>query len=342
LFREFLQRLRSPDQRWRVYVLVAVVVYLVLVNQAIRVRPDHVFLALLAISLLFGKERSKRFLVDWSPFVLFWIAYDMMRGIVDNLRGFVHTVAPYRWEHALFSWAFGGQIPCFFFQDWQLRWQGAVLKSLLDASGGLFYTLHFGLPLLLGWVFWHTLDERDNFYRFVWTLTVLNFSALTTFLLFPAAPPWYVYHEGFAQPPPTSYWGLGAGSLINVDRMLKVKFFQTLWGGFNPNHFAAVPSLHGAYPLVISFFTYRRFRRGLLPLALYPAGVWFSAVYLNQHYIVDLLIGLVYAVFAFLITDRVLMPKVFLRTVLRRGSVGDDVSATQRKMPVGALPRGAS
>jgi len=315
--RRFLENLRSSDQRWKGYVLIGVVVYFVLINQVIRVRPDHIFLALLFISLLFGRERSKKFVVDWSPFVLFWVAYDMMRGIVDNLRGYVHTIAPYRWEHALFSWAFGGQIPSFYFQDWQLAWDGTVLKGLFDASGGLFYTLHFGLPLLLGWVFWHTLDERDNFYRFAWTLTVLNFSALATFLAFPTAPPWYVFHEGFAQPPPTSYWGLGAGSLINVDRMLKMKFFQTLWGGFNPNHFAAIPSLHGAYPVVVSFFTYKRFRRYPVALALYPLGVWFSAVYLNQHYIVDLLIGTAYAAAAYLLVERVLMPKVFLRTVLR-------------------------
>lgn len=316
-----VEKLRNPDHRWKIYVLIGVIIYFVLINQFIRVRPDHIFLALFLLSLLFGRERSKKFALDWSPFIAFWVAYDMMRGIVDNLRGHVHTFAPYQWEHTLFGWLFGGQIPCFYFQDWQIAYDGTWLKGLLDASGGLFYTLHFGLPLLVGWIFWHTLDERHNFYRFAWTLTVLNFSALITFFLFPAAPPWYVFYEGFDQPPATQFWGLGAGSLINVDKMLKTRFFQTLWGGFNPNHFAAIPSLHGAYPVVVSFFLYQRFRRYPVALTLYPVGVWFSAVYLNQHYIVDLVIGLGYAATAYMIVEKALMPKVFYRTVLKQEAV---------------------
>jgi len=321
-----VDHLRNPDHRWKIYVLTGVAVYLVLVNQFIRVRPDHVFLALALLSTLFGKERTKKFVIDWGPFVLWWIAYDMMRGVADNVRGVIHTVAPYRLEHGLLAWAFGGQIPSFYFQDWQRLWDGTVLKNLFDASGGLFYTLHFGMPLLLGWIFWHTLDERPTYYRFVWTLMVLNAMALITFMIYPAAPPWYVYNEGFGQPPHTAYWGLGAGALINVDRMLKVHFFQTLWGGFNPNHFAAIPSLHGAYPAVISFFGYRRFRRWPLAWALYPAGVWFSAVYLNQHYLVDLLIGLGYAWVAYLLVQKVLMPRVFLPGLLKEDAAKDPLA----------------
>ncbi len=312
-WKNFLNKLRSHS--WRGYILIGMVVYLVLINQLIRVRPDHVFIALMLFVLALGKGRMKQFTLDWAPWIIFWICYDMMRGVADNLRGAINVVLPYKVELAMFGPLFGGVIPCFYLQDLQQAWQGTLLKNLLDASGGLFYTLHFGLPLILGWVFWHTTDDRKMFYRFVWTMTLLNFSALATFMLYPAAPPWYVYSYGFGQPPHTTYWGLGAGALVNVDKMIGMNFFQTLWGGFNPNHFAAIPSLHGAYPAAVALFTYKKFKRWPGLLLLYPLGVWFSAVYLNQHYIIDLFIGAGYLAVAYRITDRLLVPKVFSRFI---------------------------
>jgi inositol phosphorylceramide synthase catalytic subunit len=322
--RPFLSRLRSES--WRGYILVGITIYLVLINQFIRVRPDHVFIALLLFSLSLGRGRMKKFSLDWAPWIIFWICYDMMRGIVDNFMGRINIVAPYKLELTLFGRFFGGKIPCFFMQDMQSHIQGTFLKGLMDASGGLFYTLHFGLPILIGWIFWHTTDDRKMFYCFVWTMTLLNFAALATFMLYPTAPPWYVYNYGFGQPPHTSAWGLGAGALVNVDKMIGLKFFQTLWGGFNPNHFAAIPSLHGSYPIAAAFFTYKKFKRAPALLAVYPIGVWFAAVYLNQHYIIDLIIGMLYLVTAYFITSRLLIPHVFSRFIdwspmRRRGEI---------------------
>ena len=312
-WRSILQKLRS--HHWRGYILLGVAIYLILINQLIRVRPDHVFIALLLFVLAMGRGRVKTFTLDWTPWIVFWISYDMMRGIADNLRGTINVIWPYETELAIFGKLFNGVLPCFYFQDWQHLMQGTLIKGILDASGGLFYTMHFGLPILLGWILWHTTADRKLFYVFVWSMTLLNFSALATFILYPAAPPWYVYSYGFGQPPQTIGWGLGAGALINVDKMIGMNFFQTLWGGFNPNYFAAIPSLHGAYPVAIAFFTWKKFRRFPLLLSLYPLGVWFSAVYLNQHYIIDLFIGAGYLLIAYVIADRILIPYFFSRFV---------------------------
>ncbi len=311
--KQFLNKLRS--QRWRGYILVGLIIYLILINQLLRVRPDHVFVALLLFVLALGRGRLKYFAIDWAPWIFFWISYDMMRGVADSIRGSINVILPYQVELAIFERFFGGVIPAFWFQDFQTAIDGTLLKNILDASGGLFYTLHFGMPLLLGWIFWHTLTDRKMFYLFVWTMTLLNFSALATFMIYPAAPPWYVYSYGFGQPALTSFWGLGAGALVNVDKMIGMNFFQTLWGGFNPNHFAAIPSLHGAYPVAVAFFTYKEFKNGWYWLYLYPAGVWFSAVYLNQHYIIDLFIGAGYFFLAYQITKKLLIPHVFSRVV---------------------------
>ncbi len=326
-----LHELRKDEHRWKIYVLLGVLTYFVAINQIIHVRPDHIFLALVILSFLLGKERARRFLIDWSPFVFFWIAYDMMRGVADSVRGVIHIAEPYRWEQWLFSPILHGDITSFFFQVVRESWP-VVVKAVVNILAANFYTAHFAVPLLVGWIFWHTVDDRPLFYQFVYTLTVLNILALITFMLFPAAPPWYVFNYGFVQPEPnSSFWGTSAGNLIDVDRLLGVKFFTTLWDSFNANHFAAIPSLHGAYPIVVSFFVYRKFRKHGLWLALYPAATWFSAVYLNQHYVVDLLIACLYIVVAYWIATRWLYRRVFARFLEtkshRPAPINVDVSA---------------
>ncbi len=309
-------KLQHPDHRWKIYILIGILIYFVLINQVIHLRPDHVFFALVIFSFVLGKQRAKRFLIDWLPFIGFWFAYDMMRGIADTVRGTINITPPYRWELAFFQFVPGLSMPAFDIQPlrFHLLWQ--PIKAAVDSICGFFYLLHFVTPIVLGWIFWHTTNDRPRFYKLVYTLAALNVLALTTFMLYPAAPPWYVYNYGFAQPEPSSsFWGTSAGNLIDVDRLLGVSLFTTLWDSFNSNHFAAIPSLHGAYPLVLVFFAYKKFHRGLGWLLLYPLGVWFAAVYLNQHYVIDLLLGALYIPVAYAVATQLLYPKFFARFV---------------------------
>jgi membrane-associated phospholipid phosphatase len=62
----------------------------------------------------------------------------------------------------------------------------------------------------------------------------------------------------------------------------------------------------------------RRFGRRALPVALYPLGVWCSAVYLNHHYLIDILLAVIYVVAADALVGFVLFPRVFERGPLRR------------------------
>ncbi len=315
-WRDLQARLQHPDHHWKIYILTGIIIYLVLINQVIHLRPDHVFLALVLFSFVLGKQRAKRFLIDWLPFIAFWVAYDMMRGVADSVRGTINVASPYRLELWLCSRMPGLTMPPFDLQILRQQPWWQPLKSPIDSICGFFYLLHFVIPIVLGWIFWHTTNDRPLFYKLTYTLTVLNFCALVTFMIYPTAPPWYVYNYGFVQPEPnSSFWGTSAGSMIDLDRLLGVSFFTTLWDSFNSNHFAAIPSLHGAYPVVLSFFAYKKFRRGGPGLALYPLAVWFAAVSLNQHYVVDLIIGVLYILPAYLFVEHVLYPGLFARFI---------------------------
>jgi membrane-associated phospholipid phosphatase len=315
-FRTRFNNIRQSPNRWRMYVLLGIVLYFIAINQIIHIRPDHAFLALAVFSLALGKKKSKQFLIDWSPFIFFWVAYDMMRGVADSVRHIINVVPPFKLELILFGPLFGGQIPSWFFEHYQAVHDGSLGKIILDVMGANFYTLHFGAPLILGWILWHTTSDRPMFYRFIYTITVLNIMALATFMIYPVAPPWYVYHYGLNQPV-----GLiegSAGGLANFDNLIKFKLLQSLWDNFNANLYAAIPSLHGAYPCVIAFFGMKKFRRLRFLWLIYPIGTWFSAVYLNEHYIIDLIIGLIYVVIAYSIVKYFLYPKLFRKYVEKR------------------------
>ncbi len=309
---KFLKQFRiltDSSHRWKIYLLTGILLYFFIINQFIMLRPDHVFLMLLLLMFTLGKDKAKRFITDWLPFVGFWIAYDMMRGVVDNLQGYIHVREVYNAEFALFGKIFPNVIPAFWFQQVQYIYDSQIWKKVLDVIAANVYSFHFFGPMILGWILWHTVNDRRMFYRFVWTLTVLNVMALTTYFLYPAAPPWYVMRFGFDQPAGPMLGS--AGALINLDRMLNINFFSTIWDKMNPNQFAAIPSLHGSYPIVISIFAFIRFRKYLIVLILYPIFTWWATVYLNHHYIVDLMIGASYAGIAYFIANKILIPRVF-------------------------------
>lgn len=305
------------EARWRLFIFGFILLYGVTINQVLHLRPDHLFLALAIFAFGFlGKERGKLFLIDWFPFILFWILYDMMRGVADSIKGgYVNVVEPYSLESLLFGWMTSSHIPAFSFVQWRISHDGHWYKIIVDLISGNTYAIHFAAPLALMWVFWHTVDDRRTFYRFTYTLTVLNLAALATFMVYPAAPPWYVYKYGLQQPALIGMVSGAVGGLLDIDNFFRMKLFTTLWDKFNPNLFAAIPSLHGAYPLAIAFFIWKKFRGRTWMWFLYPALAWFAAVYLNQHYIIDLLIGMIYLVGAYLVTERILVPIIFNRFV---------------------------
>jgi len=61
-----------------------------------------------------------------------------------------------------------------------------------------------------------------------------------------------------------------------------------------------MPSLHAAFPFLGALFALRLWGRRAWPTLVYTACVWLSIVYLGEHYIVDIIGGVIFALAVFL------------------------------------------
>ncbi|MEX0617159.1 MAG: phosphatase PAP2 family protein [Candidatus Woykebacteria bacterium] len=254
-------------------------VVILMIARNISITPDRLFIFLLFGAVIAG--RGITFLKDWTPFFALVLAYEMLRGFADNFFA-PHVKLLVDAEKFLFA----GHIPT------------EVLQSLFYTSGQIgfvdigamiVYFLHFPLPLGVAFFLW--LRDKSHYYRYIIALIVLSFSGFITFLFFPAAPPWYAANEG----------------LIHVTKITNLAVDHLGWtwnlsyyySRLNPNPVAAMPSLHSAYPL-LALLALRAYSKKLFWFFLpYPILVWFSIVYLGEHYVIDVIGGIVYALAAY-------------------------------------------
>jgi hypothetical protein len=251
----------------------------VMLWRGIEIEPQWVALALLVIAVALG--RGRQFIFDFFPFLLLFFAYEVMRGFASKTGFQPHDLSGM--ELALF----GGHVPT-------IVLQGALYQpdriGWLDLAGMAFYFLHFVLPVAMGFVFW--LRSRELYWRFAAALLLLSFLAFVTYLFFPSTPPWLQFpHE------------VHKVSNETVAKLHLAYFVSPIYGSLNPNLYAAFPSLHAAYPVLAAIFAWRVDRRLALLLCAWAACVWFSVVYLGEHYVVDALDGLLYVAAAVVIVE---------------------------------------
>ena len=287
--------------------LIAVAAYAILLSflmiaRGISVTPDVVAVSFGLVALLLG--RGKLFLRDWIPFLALFFAYELMRGYADRFGLPIHVTDVISIEKII---GLGG-LPTVWLQGMLHQGGLASQDNLATISEG-FYFLHFPLPLAIGFLL--LLHQRRIYYDYVAALIVLSMAAFATYLLLPVAPPWWA-----AQPPPDAHTGAAVAPYITgVLRLSHTGFegLKSFFGfgdyffsytsvyGISPNDVAAFPSLHAAYPFLAFLFARRAFgRTGWLMLA-YCACVWFAIVYLGEHWVFDIVGGVVYASTAYFV-----------------------------------------
>lgn len=262
--------------------------YLFCVQVFMGLRAEHLLLTGLLISLYYAHAKGRAFVTDLLPFAIFGGIYDFLRVIPKSWAGPIHVVWPYRLESFLFSFNFQGQriIPNDYFIDQH--------HPALDVVTSMAYAFHMVVPLLLALLLWK--KSRHLTRQFTWTFLLANLFAFVTYVLLPVAPPWYVQQYGLV--PATWAVPSSAAGLTRFDQWIGIPYFQGMYSK-SAWVFGAVPSMHAGFPFLNVLFARKVFRKGVVPFAVFMVLVWFSAVYLRHHYIIDLIAGVIYVLAAY-------------------------------------------
>jgi membrane-associated phospholipid phosphatase len=280
--RTLLGRIRRPGPLVALSIAYLALVSGIMIWRGISVDPDYLLLVMVPLALLTG--RFFAFLRDWVPFIALFLGYEAVRGIAPKSGIPVHYRYVIRVDRALF----GGTDPT--------QWLQAHLGSLrwLAIACTVVYFCHFIIPIAVGMVLW--LVDRVQFLRFAVALLAMSFAAFVVFLLVPVAPPWLASHHHLLP---------HVRSLIALPSAV-----SPYYNWLDPDNAAAFPSLHAAFPLLAALALWPVTRRGAAVAFAWSAAVWFSVVYLGQHYVTDVIGGIVFAVGTWLIMTQVVTPLV--------------------------------
>jgi membrane-associated phospholipid phosphatase len=182
----------------------------------------------------------------------------------------------------------------------------AHTNSLLDLVAWLPYgILHFSLPpiCVLALFIFAAPGSAPIFAKaFGW----MNIAGVTIQLIFPCTPPWYENEHGLV---PAAYGMPGSpAGLARIDKILGVDMYTTTFSTA-PVPFGAFPSLHSGNAVIEALFLSYCFPRFRAYFAGYVIWIWWSTMYLNHHYAVDLVGGGLIAAFCFYVSKSNWMPK---------------------------------
>jgi hypothetical protein len=250
-------------------------------TRQVGLTSEHALLLFLVAFAAFGRARP--FVWDWLPFLFVAVMFEDLTGVGAKIAGSVHVVAPIVLEKSLF----GGVV-------WTWWLQQHVGVGLLGRTLGVLlageYLFHFAAPIVAGlwlWV-WH----RERFGTFVGAYIMVMAAGFLIYLLYPEMPPWLAAQNG--RLPPVHR--------IVVELLQRLGSFGSFYAGADPEPNAAMPSLHVSVPLIIAcaVVAVRGVRRPSSWLwMLYPATISFGVIYLGEHYVADVVVGIALGVVCF-------------------------------------------
>lgn len=247
-------------------------------------RGDHGVIAAVAMAVYYAGPKARkagRFLL---PLLIMLIVYDSQRYWAGAWRAPVRVAEPHALELAWFGVHAGDMVVT------PAAWWQTHTHAVLDLVCGLAYLAFVPVFLLIAawWRFGKNIPAAEGV---MWAMLWLNLAAYATWMVYPAAPPWYVDHYGLGKAVLTA--APEAGGAARFDALLGVTWFADYYGR-NTNVFGSIPSLHVGQTFLAVLFAWR-FRSLRVLATVFWLLVLFSSVYLNHHYLVDGLAGMVFA-----------------------------------------------
>jgi inositol phosphorylceramide synthase catalytic subunit len=296
----------KPDIRDLGIMFVFGLFYLSWTSLVIGLRNDHLSFLLFIVACMLISTFSRKIVYTFVFFILFWIIYDSMRIFPNYEFGTVRIEEPYLIEKSWFGITDNGQklTPNEYFES--------RTTTFLDIISGLFYLTWVPVPLALGFYFFFT--DKMMLLRFSAAYLFTNLIGFCIYYLYPAAPPWYYEQYGTEQL--FNITGSPAG-LARFDEWVGYPVFTNIYTR-NSNVFAAVPSLHAAYPVVAWFYAgISRMKKTSALILVDIVGIWFAAVYSFHHYFIDVLLGAACAAAGIFLFEKMVMKTSFSKWLKR-------------------------
>jgi hypothetical protein len=278
----------------RLWPLVLVLTYWLLYGATGILQNENIILGFVLLIGGYGGRVIRNAFLLLLPAFLTAMVYQTQPLYIDLLRGSIRVFEPYWFDWTFFGiWTPEGRVV-------PTEWWQQHTHPILDVITGFFYLFYFATFLLMALFFYYWKGRGhgaapENFrlqsLRMMWAFFWCNVLGYSTYIWYPAAPPWYLEKYGLGVPDPNTL--PDPAGTIRFDEFFDVTVFSEFYSK-SANVFGAIPSLHIAYPLIAVYFAFRL--RSLRSLAsINYIVVSFSAVYLNHHYVLDLIWGALYA-----------------------------------------------
>lgn len=270
------------------------VCYLSWIAITMGLRPEHIGAVVFLSITFFASKTTRNITLGFGFFIIYAILYDSLRVWPNSQFNPVHIVEPFNLEKQLFGLNLNGTTvtPGEF-----LNTSKTTVKGFI---AGAFYLTWVPLPIIFALYLFF--KNKKLLIQFSFTFLLTNLVGFVIYYLYPAAPPWYILNHGELVDFTVS--GSAAG-LLDFDKVIDLPIFENMYTR-NSNVFAAIPSLHAAYPVVLFYFGLKN-RVNWMSILFFIdiIGIWYGAVYTLHHYIIDLLLGLLCAIIAIFVFENV-------------------------------------
>ncbi|MET9202159.1 phosphatase PAP2 family protein [Gordonia sp. NPDC003585] len=299
-----------------------------------------------------GRRKAITVIIDWLPFALILILYDLVRNFAQAID------MPVQWHLAVDvdQWMFGVN-PTVWLQT-HLKEPTAPWWEVVVS---IVYMSFFVIPYAVAGVLW--LRDRMAWRRYAACFIATSFLALIGYTLVPAAPPWAAAKCTAADvvdhphDPPCMYQLAGPvednllgdveptheGANPYVERIssrgwdfLGIAVASSLVevGQGKSNLVAAIPSLHAGLSMLLALFMWPRVKAlGKVLFMAYPLAMAFALVYTAEHYVFDILLGWGLAaivIVAYRVADRTWLIPRQKRLAEEAARASDDESAADK------------
>ncbi len=259
---------------------------------ATRVWQDHIWFGFVLVGLTLAvwspEVRWRRERVWWFAYVAGIFVYTLLRAYADETGIPVRTAYVINIDQSVFL----GTDPIVWLQQRYFDPLSLGLHDYLSVGvhWSFFIAPHLGAVLVF-------LYRRTLFPKYVVMIAGTMYLALVLFFLLPTSPPWLAAQTG-ALPGVFRVMDFVGGS---VNPETYESFYASLG---EPNSVAAMPSLHQGVTFAMYLWA-RDHERRLAPWLLgYSVAMGAALMYLGEHYLADLAVGMVCAAILWLVARR--------------------------------------